>query len=104
MCCVHIISCMFGYLCLQREQPLGTPGKEASWGGLPVWPGAEAFEKLAADKARSGLVVNFIAAQEWFLPRFTAWKAGNAPAITADDVVEFFSGDAAWNPAGPSNN
>lgn len=87
--------------CVQREQPLGTPGREASWDGSPVWTGGAFFEQVATIKVMSGLAVNFTAVQEWFVTRYAAWKADSTAGITVDDVVDFFGGDAAWTSARP---
>lgn len=87
-------------LLLQREQPVGTPGKDATWGGLPKWPGIAVFEQLATPKIMAGLAVNVTAVREWFVPRYAAWKADNRSVITLADVAEL-ADDAAWTPAHP---
>lgn len=83
---------------MQREQPIWSPGYSASWDGSPIWPGSVAYIELAMGKIAAGKALNFTVAQEWFEPRIAAWKVDKNTVITTEEVLTFFSTDAAWIP------
>lgn len=80
----------------------GTKGADVSWtlsNGTKSskLPEVVKFQEIAAVQASQGLMVNFTALQEWFVPRYTAWKADASAGVTLDETFAAFAG--MWVPS-----
>lgn len=79
-------------LWMTSTQRKGTPGREAQWEGNPRAPLSVALSSslYSGRGAASLATANFTRAQEWFEPRYAAWRADPRKALTTADVL------AAW--------
>lgn len=86
-----LLQYLSGWLFTQRLQHAGLPGSQGGWplpdGSVsPLNPDILPFALEIGENVAQGRILNFTAVQEWFMPRWTAWKADHSKVITLDDT------------------
>lgn len=85
---------------MQRFHPVGVAGKDALAKGaafssaegeglVPIWAAKKQYQQ-------AGQVINYVVLRDWFLPRYKAWKAGQAGPVTVAEVAAAVGSKSTW--------